>query len=431
MAVSTRPLRTGRPGSQTERKRGRPWWHYAVLLSCILVVAGLAWGAWAAWFGLSHVHASSARITGLVVNVAAKGDARVQHVLVRTGDEVSKGQIVAELDRADLAAELDQAKASLAAQQSALGRAERELELTIREVSASVEEASAQLEAAHARLRQSEAELKLQSQQQPDEVRQASADLASAKSRLADAEATLKRMEKLSGQGAVSQQSLDAARTNHQVAEAGVEAAEAALAVARAQSYQSQIREQGVATRRAEELQAKAGLKSAETQTHRISLAEQQVLSSRAAVAEAEAAVQAAQARLSYAVLRSPINGVVVSGPGSSVKEGETVEMGRPIVTVLGTDVPFWISASVSELYAGRVKEGQPVLIRVESLPRGLFRKRWLHGRVEKIGAATEFQTAGSSPWMIQQVPIRIGFDPQGQRMTAGATCRVWIDIRR
>jgi hypothetical protein len=32
---------------------------------------------------------------------------------------------------------------------------------------------------------------------------------------------------------------------------------------------------------------------------------------------------------------------------------------------------------------------------------------------------------------MIQQVPIKIDFDPQGQRMTAGATCRVWIDIRR
>ncbi len=430
MAVSTRPVRAARPGSQAERKRGFPWWKYIIALSCIIVLAGLIWGAWAAWFALTHVRTSSARITGLVVNVSAKSDSRVQRILVRTGDNVSKGQIVAELDRVDLEAELARSKANLAAQKSALARAERELELTIREVSASVEEAAAQLEAAHARLRQSEAEMKMQSQQQPDEVRQASADLASAKSRLTDTEATLKRMEKLSAQGAVSQQSLDAARTNHQVAQAAVEAAEAALAVARANNYQSQIREQGVATRRAEEQQAKAGLKSAQTQSHRIALAEQEVLARRAAVEEATAAVEAAESRVSDAVLRSPVSGVVVRGPGASVKDGEVVELGRPIVTVLATDVPYWISASISEMYAGRVREGQPVLIRVESLRGGLFKKTWLHGKVDKVGAATEFQATESSPWMIQQVPLKISFDPAGQRITAGATCRVWIDTR-
>lgn len=430
MAVSTRPVRTARPGSQTERKRGRPWWYYVLFLSGVFVLAGLVWGAWAAWFSLTHVRTSSARITGLVVNVSAKSDSRVQRILVRTGDNVSNGQVMAELDRVDLEAELLRSKANLTAQQSALARADRELELTIREVSASVEEAAAQLEAAHARLRQSEAELKMQSQQQPDEVRQASADVASAKSRLADSEATRKRMEKLSAQGAVSQQSLDAARTNHQVAQSVVESAEAALAVARTKNYQSQIQEQGVATRQAEEHQAKAGLKSAQTQSHRISLAEQEVLARRAAVAESAAAVESAESRVSDAVLRSPVNGVVVRGPGASVKDGEVVELGRPIVTILATDVSYWIAASVSEMHAGRVKEGQRVLIRVESLRGRIFKRTWLHGKIDKVGAATEFQAAESSPWMIQQVPLKISFDPAGQRITSGATCRVWIDIR-
>lgn len=430
MAVSTRPLRAVRPGSQTERKRGNPWWRYLLLLGGLLVLAGLVVGGRAAWFALTHVRASSARITGLVVNVAAKGDSRVERILVRTGDEVKKGQIVVELDRVGLEAELERAKASLAAQQSALARSERELELTIREVSATVEEASAELEAARARLRQSEAEMKMQAQQQPDEVRQAYADLTSAKSRLADAETTLKRMEKLSAQGAVSQQNLDAAHTNHQVAQSAVEAAEAALAVAHTKDYQSQIREQGVATRQAEEQQAQAGLKSAQTQSHRIALAEQEVLARRAAVAEAKAAMESAESRVSDAVLRSPINGVVVRGPGASVKDGEVVELGQPIVTVLATDVPYWITASISEMYAGRVKEGQRVLILVESLRRGIFRKNWLHGKVDKVGAATEFQSSESSPWMIQQVPLKISFDPAGQQITAGASCRVWIDTR-
>jgi len=431
MAVSTGPLQGTRAGTRPQNTKRRPWWHYALLASGLLVLALMAWGAYAIWFAVSHVRTSYARVSGLVVNVAAKSDSRVQTVPVRTGEEVAQGQIVAILDKADLEAEVARCKATLAAKESDLARSERELELTIREAAASVEEADAQLAAAKARLRQSEVELTMQAKQQPDEVRQASADLDAAKSRLQDAEARLKRMEKLRAQGAVSDENLDAARTGQQTAEAAVEAAEAALAVAQTQDYQSQIRQQAVATRRAEESQAKAGLKSAETQVRRVALAEEQVLAQRAAVAEAQAALDAAQVRLSDAVLRSPVNGVVVRGPGHSVKDGEVVETGLPIVTVLSTDVPFWISASVSEIYAARVKEGQPVLIRIDSLSRGIFRKKWLYGKIDKVGAATEFQAVeGSNPWMMQQVPIKVAFDPEGAAIKAGATCRVWIDIR-
>ncbi len=430
MAVSTRPVRGARAAQREEGKRGRPWWHYALLVSALLVLAGLAWGGYTIWFALTHVGASYARVTGLVVNVAAKSDTRVQRVLVRTGDEVAEGQVVAVLDRADLEAEVERAKATLEARKIELARSERELELTIRETAASIEEAEAQLAAAGARLRQSEAEMKMQAEQQPDEVRQASADLAAAKSRLEDAKARLQRAEKLRAEGAVSDQSLDAARTEYETAQAVVESAEAALDVAKARDYRSQIQQQAVATRQAEELQARAELKSAETRARQIALAEQQVLAKKAAVAEAEAELVAATVRLSDAVLRSPVTGVVVRGPGHSVKDGEVVEKRQPIVTVLATDVPFWIAASVSELYSVSVKEGQPVLIKIDSLNRAWLRTRWLHGRVEKVGAATEFQAAESSPWVIQQVPVKITFDHEGEPVKHGATCRVWIEVR-
>jgi multidrug resistance efflux pump len=399
-------------------------------VTILLSLAAIAWGGHGAWFSLTHVRASYARVTGLVVNMQAKSDTRVQRVLVRTGDQVTKAQVVALLDRADLQAEVERAEATLAAQQSELARSERELELTIRASAASVDEADAQLAAARARLGQAEAEAKLEARQQPDQVRKAAADLESARSKLKEAEATLRRMEKLSAQGAISEQSLDQARTEQRVAEAGVEAAEAALAVAQADSYQSQIRQQAVATRAAEELQAKAGVRSAEAQVHQVSLAEQQVLARRAAGDEAAAGVRVAKARLADTMLRTPVNGIVVKGPGRSVKDGEAVQNGEPIVTVLATDVPFWISASVSELYAGRVKEGQPVLIRIDSAYTGMFGNKWLHGKVDKVGAATEFQTTESSPWMVQQVPIKITFDAGKLPIKHGASCRVWIDIR-
>lgn len=428
--MSTRPVRGTRAAGREERKGGRPWWHYAILACALLVLAGLVWGGHAIWFALTHVRASYARVTGLVVTVAAKSDTRVRQVLVRTGDEVAEGQMVAALDQAGLQAEVERAEATLEARRVELARSEQELVLTIGETAASIEEAEAQLAAASARLRQSEAEMKMQAEQQPDEVRQASADLAASRSRMADAKARLQRAEKLRAEGAVSAQSLDAARTEYETAQAVVESAEAALEVAKARDYRSQIQQQAVATRRAEELQARAELKSAATRGRRVALIEQQVLARRAAVAEAEAELAAARVRLSDAALRSPVTGVVVRGFGHSVKDGEVVEKGQPIVTVLATDVPFWIAASVSELYAASVKEGQPVLIKIEALNRAWLRTRWLHGRVEKVGAATEFQAAEGSPWIIQQIPIKIEFDPEGEPVKHGATCRVWIDIR-
>ncbi len=431
MAVSTRPARGPRAAVREDGRGRRPWWHYAILACALLVLAGLVWGGYAIWFALTHVRASYARVTGLVVNVAAKSDTRVRKVLVRTGDEVTEGQIVAALDQADLEAEVERTEATLEAREVELARSERELVLTISETAASIEEAEAQLSAAGARLRQAEAEMKMEAEQQPDEVRQASADLAAAKSRLEDAKARRRRAEKLRSEGAVSEQSLDAARTAQQTAEAGVESAEAALEVARARDYRGQIQQQAVATRQAEELQARAGLKSAETRGRRVALLEQQVLARRAAVAEVEAELVAARVRLSDAALRSPVTGVVVRGFGHSVKDGEVVEKGQPIVTVLATDVPFWISASVSELYAASVREGQPVLIKIESLNRAWLRTRWLHGRVEKVGAATEFQAAEGSPWIIQQIPLKITFDPEGEPVKHGATCRVWIDVQQ
>jgi multidrug resistance efflux pump len=427
MSTGTGPAaaRVHTRAARESRRQRRPWWQYVIGAMLLAMVVGAAWATYAVWFSVTHVRTTYARVTGLVVNVAAKGDARVKEVLVRTGDEVSAGQVVARLDNADLESRVQQAKANLAAQESALARAERELEMTIRQTAATVEEAEAEVAAAQARLRQAEAQRQMQSHQQPDEVRRAEAEAASARSQLQDAQATLRRMEKLFEQGAISEYALDTARTNYQVATSAVESAEAALAMARTQAYQSQIREQEVATRAAEERRAKAGLKSAHTEERAVSLLEQDVMAKSAAVEEAEAALEETQTRLAEAELVSPVKGAVVAGPGHSVKDGEVVEMGIPIVTVVSTEVPPWISASISELYVGQVKEGQPALIRIDA-----YRGRWFKGEVEKVGRATEMSAGQGSPWMLQQVPIKLSFDPAGEDVRHGMTCRAWIDVR-
>ncbi len=487
MATEVRATVRGRPrGSSEIRERRRPPWHYAVAATGVLVLAGLGWGGYAVWFSMTHLRATYARVSGYVVNVSAKSDTRVQRLLVKTGDQVRAGQEVVALDNADLAAEVSKAQAQLAAQQSARARAEADLEMTIRQGAANEQQAAAELAAAQARLAQAKAELQLQGEQQPEEVRTASARLKSARANLkrvesgarpqeieqARAEVTaaqakldnaasyLARMQKLHGQGAVSAQQLEEAVTNKQVVEASlrsaqeklsllragnrqedierarqdVAAAEATLSTAKAQSLQSQMKSQQVATRVAEARQADASLFAAQSTRRMVALKEQDVLAQRSAVAQAEAALKQARVRLQETSLRSPVSGIVIRSAGSAVHEGEVVAKGLPIVTIVSTENPaspdgnpFWISAAVSELYATRVHEGQPVMVRVEALGSRKFR-----GTVEQVGGATELQSSDSAnQWTLQQVPIRVKFDRAGAAIKPGLSCQVWIDLRK
>ena len=480
MSVVARPTPRARPRTAGEaRARQIRWWHYLLAGTGLVTVGGMVYGFYAAWFAVTHVRTSYARVSGYVVALSAKDDTRVKRLLVRTGEKVRQGQTVAILDNADVAAQAEQAKATLLARESALNRAEAELDMTIRQSAASIEEAEAQLAASQARLSQAEAEKEMASRTERDEVKRAQAELAVAKARLrqveagprpqeieqekadlasaesqsASAAATLRRMEKLQKEGAVSEQALDAARTDLEVAQAAVNlrrqklsllqagsrpedieaarqavtSAEAAVALATAKSFDSEMKVQQVATRVAEKRQAAAGVRGAQSLQRTVALKEQDVLAQRAAVAEAKAALEAARARVSDTELRSTDNGVVVAGQGQSIHEGESVTNGQPIVTIVSTARPFWISASVSELQVSQVKEGQPALIWIDA-----FRRQVFHGTVSQVGGATEF-SAADTPWALKQVPLRLSFDPGKVKdsLKPGMSCRVWIDVRR
>jgi multidrug resistance efflux pump len=427
----------------------------------------MAWGVYAIWFSVTHVRTSYARVSGYMVTLSAKDDTRLQKLLVRTGDRVHKGQALASLDNADIDAEVDQARASLQAKESALNRAEADLELTIRQTAASIEEAEAQLSASRARLSQAErtqpdqvrrarAELaaararlaQLEAGARPQEVEQVKADLASAESQLASATATLRRNEKLQKEGAVSAQALDTARTEQEVAQSGVASARQKLSLVQAGSRAEDIEaaRQAVAsaeaalsvaiaqspvdTLAAESRQYQAGLKAAQSQQRNVALKEQDVLSQRAAVAEARAALEAVKARLSYTELRSTENGIVLPPKGQTLHEGEVVTKGLPIMTIVSTDDPFWITASVSELLVSRVKEGQSAIITIDA-----FKRRTFPGRVTQVGGATEM-TADDTPWSLKQVPVKLSLDPDSvkdvkEQLKPGMSCRVWIDVRK
>lgn len=466
--------------------RGRAWWHYALAVAGVLALAGLVWGGSAIWFTVTHVRATYARVSGLIVTVSAKGDTRVQRLLVSIGDPVKAGQQLVLLDNADLVAEVAKAEAVVRSQESARERAKADWDMTIRQTSAGEQQAAAELAAAQARLAQAQAESRLQAQQAPEDVRaadarlksakadlrrleagarpqeveQARAEVTAARARLSNATSALARMQKLHGQGAVSAQSLEEADTTKQVAEASlrsaqerlslllagtrqedlerarqeVDWAEAALSTARARTFEGQMKTQGVATRTAEVRQADAAVAAAQSNRSVIALKAQDYAAQIAAVEQAKAALEQARVRLSESSLRSPVNGIVLRGIGAAVHEGEVVTKGAPIVTIVCTDSrpgsqgsPYWITGAVSELYAARVHKDQPVTIVMEA-----FRGREFHGTVEQVGGATEVSSGdAANQWMLQQVPIRVSFDPKGAPVKPGMSCQAWIDVRK
>jgi HlyD family secretion protein len=102
--------------------------------------------------------------------------------------------------------------------------------------------------------------------------------------------------------------------------------------------------------------------------------AETQVRSSAAAVTQARASLQQAQVNLDKTVIRSPIDGVVIS---RNVDVGQTVaaSMSAPILYQIAADLTqMQLNASIDESDLGSIKEGQAVTFTVDAYPEDSFR---------------------------------------------------------
>ncbi|MGE5664093.1 MAG: efflux RND transporter periplasmic adaptor subunit [Deltaproteobacteria bacterium] len=106
------------------------------------------------------------------------------------------------------------------------------------------------------------------------------------------------------------------------------------------------------------------------------------IAQARARVRQADEAAALARTRLSYATVRSPLAGIVLS---KNAEPGDYVSAGTPVVTV-GDLRNAWVRAYVEETDLARVKAGQAVAITNDTYPA----KRYA-GRVSFISAEAEF----------------------------------------
>ncbi len=252
----------------------------------------------------------------------------VEEVLVREGDTVRAGQVVARLQRDELLQQLNAARAAVETaarelQQVSRGSLPEEITRARAELEQAEQVGRARLEAAVQRLRQ------LEAGGRAEEVARAQAAVSDAQARRRQAEADLRRVQQLFEAGALSRAEVEKAQTALESARAAEDSARAQLALAKQPARSEEIR-----AAQAEVQSARASLeqsvKAAQADL-RLLLRKplrEEVEVARARLRQAEANVQLVEERLRQRDVLAPISGIVVRRnvePGQSVLPGASL----------------------------------------------------------------------------------------------------------
>ncbi|MGR8918378.1 MAG: efflux RND transporter periplasmic adaptor subunit [Gammaproteobacteria bacterium] len=313
----------------------RAYWKPALLVAALIVCAALA-VRWAGSEGdgaslyltapierapiISSVTATGALNALVTVEVSSQISGQVEDLFADFNDTVKAGQPIARLDQRVLAAQLEEARGALAAararvpaQQALIERAQSDLS-----------RAQAQREVYAARIELAESEL-------------------------AAATREVERRGTLRGKGVAANREVDLAETNREKASARLREARAEVLVLN----------QAIAVAEAELARARADLLDAE-----------------ARVTMQEAAAKRAAIELERAVIRAPVDGVVI---GRDVDRGQTVaaSLEAPTLFTIAQDLhEMEVHAMVDEADIGRVAVDQRAWFTVDAYPERRFAAR-------------------------------------------------------
>jgi len=344
-----------------------------VRLLVILLVVATSAGAY--WY--SQRPPTSLTLTGIVTTneilASSQIAGRIGELLVKEGDRVTRGQIIAVLQPDEL-----------------------------REERAFYEHSAAGL---GSQVLESEAALRLQERQTHDQIAQAEATLASTESQqaavnaeLENARVTLARAQRMLKEGIGTAEQLESATTTHEVAKSRV----AALA--------KQIDAQ------------KAAVALARASAEAIAIRRSQLSGQRQQQAAATAQRAKADVRLAYTEIHAPIDGIV---DVRAAHPGEVVTAGQPVVTLINPD-DLWVRVDVEETYIDRLKLGDTLTAR---LPSGEERQGTVIFRGVDAGFATQ-RDVSRTKRDIKTFEVRLKIDNTDRRLAAGMTTYVELPIR-
>jgi HlyD family secretion protein len=338
----------------------------------IVLGAAVALVAVAAFFLLRRP--GTLELTGIVTTdgaiVSSEVAGRLDQVLVREGDTVQAGQLLATLQAAEWQADI-----------------------------AFYEHSERQAAAVAA---QAAADLRYQEALVTSQVRQAEANLESARAQAAAAAAEheqarleFNRSEGLSRVGAVTAQAHDEAR-NRLAAALGRRDAASTQAAATAAALES----------------ARAGSNQVESRRATLQAAKD-------LLAASAAEKDRARTRLARVELRAPIAGIVNV---RAARAGEVVAVGQPVLTLVDPD-DLWVRVDLEESLVERVRLGDRLEVR---LPSGATRAGTLFFRAVEADYATQ-RDVSRTKRDIRTFQLRLRCDNADRALAVGLTAHVTV----
>ncbi len=336
-------------------------------LAVVVVLAALGWAGYE-WLVASHYEdTDNAYVEGNVIQVTPQISGTVIAITADNTDFVRAGQPLVKFDPTDAKVALQQAEANLAQ--------------TVRQVRT--------LYANNGTL---QAQIKLRE-----------ADVVKAQSDIARARDDLNRRQALAGNGAVSKEELEHARTQLAVAESAQAAAQAGVVAAREQLASNQ------------------------------SMTEGTTIAQHPSVEAAAAKVREAYLATQRATMPAPVDGYVAR---RSVQLGQRVAAGTPLMAIVPLN-QVWVDANFKEVQLRNIRIDQPVTLTADLYGSKVEYK----GRVVGLGAGTGAAFAllpaqnATGNWIkvVQRVPVRIALDPQqlaAHPLRVGLSMDATVDVR-
>ena len=362
------------------------------------VLAVLALGGFLWWLhGRNFEDTDDAQVDGNISAVSARVPGTVVNVRAQDNQVVKAGDLLVELDTADLEVAAAQARAAVA--QAEAGFAVENPSVAITQTSNRASLTSAQ-----------------------DEVDNARADLSAAQRDLEQAEAQNKFAQQQRDRAEQLVQSNTIPRADYDQRVSQADAARAAVEAAR----------QRVAQRRAR--LATAESRFTETQAN----APRQLVAREAGVAVRRANLDLARAQLrqaelnvSYAKIVAPAAGVLGK---KAVNVGDRVQPGQQLFALTQTG-ELWVTANFRETQIERMKAGQKAELHIDAVDRDYT------GEVESFAGATGSRysllppenASGNYVKVVQRLPVRIRLDPgqpEADRLRPGMSVEPRVRVK-
>lgn len=412
----------------------------SIIVILCLCAAGVYFGAKWFQFRINYTASDDAQIDGDLLPISSKVSGRIARLLVKEGDPVKRGQLIALIEDRDYKLALERAEAGLEMARRDLDKAEAALALTQGRFDIGVLQSEAGIDQADGDVAISSTRKIVNKTKLIKDVQRAEINTDRVQKRLDEVQALADqsridydRADNLYRGGVVSKAQHDLASTGLETArdrvaqaEQELEDARKSVEIARNNLDSAAIDDSQVAIARKNRVKADLSLSLSQNQIEEVKAADNTVSGLRAKVRDMQAAVKQARLNLKEVRIVSPVDGFVAK---KISQQYEIVPSGKPIYFILDSS-SLWVTANIEETNLHYIRMNSRAKVTVDAAPG----REW-RGRVYFIGKASNAKfslipqgnTTGQFIKVTQRISIKIKLDGDTSGLQPGMNAVIVI----